>query len=121
MQMVSVRTGRAIWLSGRAFFELDGTAYLHLGVKLSEDDDQVNGAKEIMASELEAARQHYLLRRFEETACKECGTVFRLIDKYKYPNTETKSHDYGTEACQAAARFRDLRSFAWPARVGRHL
>lgn len=46
-----------IWLSGGVFFELEGTVYLHLGIKLSDDGDQVDGATEIMGSELEAARQ----------------------------------------------------------------
>ena len=50
----------------------------------------------------------YLLGRFENRPCKECGTVFKLIDKYNDPHTETKSHDYCTEKCQAAAKFRDL-------------
>lgn len=53
----------------------------------------------------------YLLSRFEDKACKECGTVFKLIDKYNDPHTETKSHDYCTEACQSAAKFRDLSEF----------
>jgi len=53
----------------------------------------------------------YLLRRFEDTACKECGTVFRLIDKYNDPNTETTSHDYCTTACLKAARGRELSEF----------
>ena len=52
-----------IWLSGGVFFELDGTAYLHLGFQLSDDGDQVEGATEIMASELEAARQKILQQR----------------------------------------------------------
>lgn len=50
----------------------------------------------------------YILKRFDDTACKECGTVFKLIDKYNDPHTETKSHEYCTAACQEAARFRDL-------------
>ncbi|GFM73793.1 hypothetical protein PSCICL_47850 [Pseudomonas cichorii] len=53
----------------------------------------------------------YLLSRFEDKACKECGAVFKLIDKYNDPHTETKSHDYCTEACQAAAKCRDLSEF----------
>ncbi|QOD00321.1 hypothetical protein ID616_11790 [Pseudomonas putida] len=52
-----------IWLSGGVFFELEGTVYLHLGFKLSDDGDQVEGAMEIMASELEAARQQVLQQR----------------------------------------------------------
>lgn len=52
-----------IWLSGGVFFELDGTVYLHLGFKLSNNGDQVEGATEIMASELEAARQQVLQLR----------------------------------------------------------
>ncbi|MBX8528508.1 GIY-YIG nuclease family protein [Pseudomonas cichorii] len=53
----------------------------------------------------------YLLSRFEDKACKECGAVFKLIDKYNDPYTETKSHDYCTEACLAAAKHRDLSEF----------
>ncbi|WP_092302685.1 GIY-YIG nuclease family protein [Pseudomonas sp. NFIX28] len=62
---------------------------------------------------IQELREHdaYLLRRFEETACKECGAVFKLIDKYNDPNTETTSHDYCTEACKQAARFRDVQEF----------
>lgn len=52
-----------IWLSGGVFFELDGAVYLHLGFKLSDDGGQVQGAKEIMASELEAARQQVVQQR----------------------------------------------------------
>lgn len=52
-----------IWLSGGVFFELEGTVYLHLGFKLSDDGEQVEGATEIMASELEAARQQILQQR----------------------------------------------------------
>lgn len=53
----------------------------------------------------------YLLRRFEDTACKECGAVFKLIDKYNDPNTETTSHDYCTEVCKQVARFREVQEF----------
>ncbi|WP_249684648.1 hypothetical protein [Pseudomonas sp. RC2C2] len=53
----------AIWFSGGVYFELDGAVYLHLGFKLSDDADQVEGATEIMASELEAARQLVLQQR----------------------------------------------------------
>ena len=52
-----------IWLSGGVFFELDGTVYLHLGFKLSDDGDQVDGATEVMASELNSARQQVLQQR----------------------------------------------------------
>ncbi|SEI17022.1 GIY-YIG catalytic domain-containing protein [Pseudomonas asplenii] len=53
----------------------------------------------------------YLLGRFEDRACKECGTVFKLIDKYNDPYTETNSPDYCTEACKKAAVGRDLSEF----------
>ena len=56
-------------------------------------------------------RDTYILKRFEDTPCKECGTVFKLIDKYNDPNTETNSHDYCTEACKQAARGRELSEF----------
>nr|WP_314872116.1 hypothetical protein [uncultured Pseudomonas sp.] len=52
-----------IWLSGGVFFELDGTVYLHLGFKLSDDGDQVDGSTEVMASELNSARQQVLQQR----------------------------------------------------------
>lgn len=52
-----------IWLSGGVFFELDGTVYLHLGFKLSADGDQVEGATEVLASELNSARQQVLQQR----------------------------------------------------------
>lgn len=53
----------------------------------------------------------YILKRFQDTACKECGVVFKLIDKYNDPNTETPSHDYCTEECKKAARGRELSEF----------
>ncbi|KPA86962.1 putative endonuclease [Pseudomonas asplenii] len=56
-------------------------------------------------------RDTYILKRFEDTPCKECGTVFKLIDKYNDPNTETNSPDYCSEACKQAARDRDLSEF----------
>lgn len=53
----------------------------------------------------------YLLKRFQDSCCKECGTVFRLIDKYNDPHAETKSPDYCSSACQQAARGRDVSEF----------
>lgn len=52
----------------------------------------------------------YLLRRFRDTPCKECGTVFKLIDKYNDPHAE-KSPDYCSESCKAAGKFRDVQEF----------
>lgn len=52
-----------IWMSGGVFFELEEVVYLHLGFKLSDDVDQVAGATEIMASELNSARQQVLQQR----------------------------------------------------------
>lgn len=74
-------------------------------------------AKDMAANEyllnIQELTEHdtYILSRFEHKACKECGVMFRLIDKYNDPHTETKSHDYCTEACLAAAKFRDLSEF----------
>ncbi|HBO2935210.1 TPA: GIY-YIG nuclease family protein [Pseudomonas aeruginosa] len=54
----------------------------------------------------------YLRRRFHYTPCKECGTEFRLIDKYNdHPNTEHGGSDYCSEQCRSAGRQRELLDF----------
>jgi hypothetical protein len=53
----------SIWLSGGVFFEHDGVVYLHLGFQLNPEREGVEGAAEILSSELEAARQAVLGKR----------------------------------------------------------
>lgn len=53
----------SVWLSGGIFFEHEGTVYLHLGFSLQLEGKQVEGAVEIVSSELEAARQAVLQQR----------------------------------------------------------
>lgn len=50
----------SVWLSGGVFFEHDGVVYLHLGFPLKPDGETVEGAEEILSSELQAARQAVL-------------------------------------------------------------
>jgi len=53
----------SVWLSGGVFFEHNGAVYLHLGFQLKGGGENVEGAAEIMSSELEAARQAVLSQR----------------------------------------------------------
>lgn len=53
----------------------------------------------------------YLRRRFDYVPCKECGTLFRLIDKYNDFKNECLSHDYCKLSCKDAARAKDVREF----------
>lgn len=52
----------ALWLGGGVFFELGGTVYLNLGIRL-DGVEQIEGAAEILGSEFEAARQTVLEQR----------------------------------------------------------
>lgn len=53
----------------------------------------------------------YLLRRFRDTACKECGAVFKLIDKYNDPYADHRSSDYCSAGCAQAGKYRDVQEF----------
>ena len=53
----------SVWLSGGVFFEYEGAVYLHLGFPLKAGGETVEGATEIVSSELEAARQAVLGQR----------------------------------------------------------
>lgn len=53
----------------------------------------------------------YIRRRFTPTECKECGSVFRLIDKYNDPNSETNSPHHCSVDCYKAGRLRDFQEF----------
>lgn len=53
----------------------------------------------------------YLRRRFEFVPCKECGTPFRLIDKYNDFKNECLSQDYCQLSCKEAARFREIQEY----------
>lgn len=46
-----------LWLFGGVFFELDGTVYLNLGIRLENGVEALEGATEILGSKFEAARQ----------------------------------------------------------------
>jgi len=54
---------------------------------------------------------NYLRRRFQYLPCKECGTLFRLIDKYNDFKNECLSHDYCKLSCKEAAKEKDVREF----------
>lgn len=56
-------------------------------------------------------QDQYLRKRFEYVTCLECGTPFRLIDRYNDSYDECPSHDYCKQSCKEAARFRDVREF----------
>nr|WP_192963502.1 GIY-YIG nuclease family protein [Pseudomonas fluorescens]CEK42344.1 hypothetical protein PQBR57_0391 [Pseudomonas fluorescens SBW25] len=56
-------------------------------------------------------QDQYLKKRFEYVPCLECGTPFRLIDRYNDTYDECPSHDYCKQSCKEAARFRDVREF----------
>ncbi|AHZ73574.1 hypothetical protein OU5_P0322 (plasmid) [Pseudomonas mandelii JR-1] len=51
----------------------------------------------------------YILRRFRETQCKECGAKFRPIDKYNDPYSDNSGADYCTARCATAGKARDIR------------
>ncbi|NVL49963.1 GIY-YIG nuclease family protein [Pseudomonas syringae pv. actinidiae] len=53
----------------------------------------------------------YIRRRFEFVPCKECGTPFRLIDKYNQFMCDCLSPDYCKLSCKEAARLRDVQEF----------
>lgn len=53
----------------------------------------------------------YLRRRFLDTACKECGILFKLIDKYNDPYADHRGPDYCSERCASAGRKRELLDF----------
>jgi hypothetical protein len=50
-------------MCGGAFFELDGVAYLNLGLRLEDGADKTVGAAEIPRREFKAARQQVLGQR----------------------------------------------------------
>ena len=53
----------ALWLGGGISFELFGTVYLNLGIRLEDGVEQIEGAAEILGSEFETARQLVLGQR----------------------------------------------------------
>jgi len=58
------------------------------------------------------AHDDYIRRRFRDTTCKECGAVFRLIDKYNDPHADHRWAEYCSEECATAGRFRKVNDFA---------
>lgn len=53
----------------------------------------------------------YLLRRFRETACKECGAVFKLIDKYNDTYADHRGPDHCSAKCASDGKFREVQEF----------
>lgn len=47
----------ALWMCGGQHFEFEGGVYMNLGLKLGKDNQSVDGAVEILASEYETALQ----------------------------------------------------------------
>lgn len=50
----------------------------------------------------------YILRRFQETCCKECAAVFRLIDKYNDANCDYKGDGYCSRKCAELGRAKEV-------------
>jgi hypothetical protein len=50
-------------------------------------------------------------RRFLPSECKECGAVFRLIDRYNDPDSETSSRHHCSADCFQSGRERDYQEF----------
>jgi len=53
----------------------------------------------------------YILRRFRDTACKECGGIFKPIDKYNDPNCDYKGPDYCCDKCAKAGKSREIHDY----------
>lgn len=53
----------------------------------------------------------YIRSRFQQTACKECGAMFRLIDKYNDPHADHRGPEYCSAPCHSAGKFRDVQEF----------
>jgi len=60
-------------------------------------------------TEVTADQNDYRLRRFEDTACKECGDIFRFIDKVNDPFCDNKSYDFCSKKCFDIGKERDIR------------
>lgn len=53
----------------------------------------------------------HILRRFRDTACKECGAVFKLIDNYNDPYADHRGPDHCSAKCASAGKFREVQEF----------
>ncbi|HIE2513522.1 TPA: GIY-YIG nuclease family protein [Pseudomonas aeruginosa] len=53
----------------------------------------------------------YILRRFQQTSCKECGANFRLIDKYNDSHADYKGQDYCSKKCKDAGRGKEVQGY----------
>ena len=53
----------------------------------------------------------YILRRFRDSVCKECGSTFRLIDKYNDHHADHKGPDYCSQRCAADGKAREVQEF----------
>lgn len=53
----------------------------------------------------------YILRRFRDSVCKECGSTFRLIDKYNDHHADHKGPDYCSQRCAVDGKARAVQEF----------
>lgn len=53
----------------------------------------------------------YIMRRYRDTPCKECGDVFKPIDKYNDPHADYSGAEYCSKKCSIAGRAREVRDF----------
>ena len=53
----------------------------------------------------------YILKRFIDTPCKECGATFKIIDKFNDPYVRDGSFDYCSDNCAEAGRIRARANF----------
>lgn len=65
----------------------------------------------LSVSEMSTDPTDVIRRRFLPTECKECGAVFRLIDKYNDPDNETSSRHHCSSDCYQSGRTRDYQEF----------
>ncbi|MBP3061987.1 GIY-YIG catalytic domain-containing protein [Ectopseudomonas chengduensis] len=53
----------------------------------------------------------YILRRFRESSCRECGSTFRLIDKYNDFHADYRGADYCSYRCSVDGKAREVQEF----------
>jgi hypothetical protein len=53
----------------------------------------------------------YVLKRFIDTPCKECGAIFKPIDKYNDPHVRDGGDDYCSDKCASEGRLRERAKF----------
>jgi hypothetical protein len=58
-----------------------------------------------------APEDESLRRKFKHTPCKECGSTFRVIDKYNDPNEPDKGPDYCSKGCAQEGRIQRTKDY----------